>query len=157
MSQGRCVNWLCLHSASLTAVLHYCSRSMLAHHQVSLHLCNCYSPASRRSFMVVFGVSMAASIRISNALGAGCPHSARRATFAALGLTMTSLAVLVAALLAARAAWVHLLTDVQPVIDATLSLMPLFVLSMMLDGAVFSLSSLLRGSGRQKVCNGSWW
>ncbi len=101
--------------------------------------------------MVVFGVSMAASIRISNALGAGCPHSARRATFAALGMTMTALSALVAALLAARAAWVRLLTDVQPVIDATLGLMPLFVSSMLLDGAVFSLSSLLRGSGRQKV------
>lgn len=101
--------------------------------------------------MVVFGVSMAASIRISNALGAGCPHSARRATFAALGLTMASLAVLVGALLAARADWVRLLTDVQPVIDATLGLMPLFAASMLLDGAVFSLSSLLRGSGRQKV------
>ena len=46
-----------------------------------------------------FGLAMAASVRISNSLGAGCPQAARRATFANLGLSLMALAALLAALL----------------------------------------------------------
>ena len=37
--------------------------------------------------MLVTGLAMATSVRVSNSLGAGCPRTARRATFTALCLT----------------------------------------------------------------------
>lgn len=52
------------------------------------------------SFAVFFGISMAGSIRISQALGAGCPKLAQRATWAGLALTLALIACLLAALLA---------------------------------------------------------
>lgn len=65
------------------------------------------APALRR-FMAVFGISMSASVRISQSLGANCPRAARRATFTALALTMTVLVALVSALLGMQV-WVALL------------------------------------------------
>ena len=40
-------------------------------------------------FMGVTGFSMAASTRVSNSLGAGCPRTARRAIWTALSMTST--------------------------------------------------------------------
>ena len=53
-------------------------------------------------FMLFFGLSMAASVRISNSLGAGCPQAARRATFATLALSLVALTALLTALLMLR-------------------------------------------------------
>jgi MATE family multidrug resistance protein len=49
--------------------------------------------------MLLFGISMSASVRISNALGAGCPRGARRATLAAFGMTLLVLAAAITSLL----------------------------------------------------------
>jgi hypothetical protein len=186
--------------------------------------------------MLLFGVSMSASVKISNALGAGCPRGARRATATALGITLVVLAAMITALLLLRVRrsaavvaslrrlsallalsrvlpsfaacllsrahrayavplptaggrtcllphppaqfhsvsfcsflkphpliairrwprtlqdrWVRLLTDVQPVIDATVALLPVFCVSLVGDGINVALQSLLRGAGKQKV------
>lgn len=50
------------------------------------------------AFMLVFGLSMAGAVRVSHALGAGCPRGARRATQAVLALALAVLAVVCAAL-----------------------------------------------------------
>jgi hypothetical protein len=46
---------------------------------------------------------------------------------------------------------VRLLTDVEPVIEQTVALLPIFCVSLVGDGVNLALQALLRGSGRQKV------
>jgi hypothetical protein len=52
--------------------------------------------------MLIFGISVAAAVKISNALGAGCPKGARRATLTALHLTLALLVIAITALMLLR-------------------------------------------------------
>lgn len=47
--------------------------------------------------------------------------------------------------------WVRLFTDNEPVIQATLALLPVFSVALMADGVNVALQALLRGAGKQKV------
>ncbi|EFN53551.1 hypothetical protein CHLNCDRAFT_58521 [Chlorella variabilis] len=102
-------------------------------------------------YMLLFGLSMSASVKISNALGAGCPNGARRATLTCFNLTLAALAAAISALMLLKDRWVRLLTDVEPVVQATVALLPIFAFSLVGDGINVALQSLLRASGRQKV------
>ncbi len=52
--------------------------------------------------MLFFGLSMSASVRISNSLGAGCPVAARRLTAACLCLILLTLAGAISMLMILR-------------------------------------------------------
>ena len=52
------------------------------------------------SFVLPFAISQAANVRVASALGAGRPDEARRAGFAAMGLTAGIMAVIALALVA---------------------------------------------------------
>ena len=47
--------------------------------------------------------------------------------------------------------WVRLLTDVEPVIEATVALLPVFSLSLLADNVNVALQALCRGAGKQKA------
>ena len=47
--------------------------------------------------------------------------------------------------------WVRVLTNVEPVVDATLALLPIFCLAQIGDAVNVSLQALLWGGGKQKV------
>ncbi|KAL4448284.1 hypothetical protein ABPG75_005503 [Micractinium tetrahymenae] len=106
--------------------------------------------SSSIAFGVFFGISMAGSIRISQALGAGCPKVAQRATWAGLALTLALIACLLTALLLLQGRWVRLFTTVDPVVDATVALLPIFALTLLGDATYTALMALLRGAGKQK-------
>lgn len=47
--------------------------------------------------------------------------------------------------------WVRLFTSVDPVVDATVALLPIFALTLLGDATYTSLMALLRGAGKQKA------
>ncbi|KAL4421824.1 hypothetical protein ABPG77_001613 [Micractinium sp. CCAP 211/92] len=106
--------------------------------------------SSSIAFALFFGISMAGSIRISQALGAGCPKVARRATWAGLGLTLTIVTCLLTSLLLLQGRWVRLFTTVGPVVDAAVALLPIFAATLLGDATYTALMALLRGAGKQK-------
>ena len=61
-------------------------------------------------FMGVTGFSMAASTRVSNSLGAGCPRTARRAIWTALAMTSTLQLCSMAGIVLLRHRWALLFT-----------------------------------------------
>ena len=61
-------------------------------------------------FMGVTGFSMAASTRVSNSLGAGCPRTARRAIWTALAMTSTLQLGAMAGIVLLRHSWALLFT-----------------------------------------------
>ncbi|EFN52897.1 hypothetical protein CHLNCDRAFT_26336, partial [Chlorella variabilis] len=102
-------------------------------------------------FSLVFGLSIAASVRVSNALGARCPDTARRAILAGFAMTLALLAAFVVLLMTLQDRWVRLLTNVEPVVAATVQLLPIFCVSLLGDNANVALQALLRGAGKQKI------
>ncbi len=65
--------------------------------------------------MLPLGLSCAASVRVSNALGANLPNAARRSARAAAGLTACTQASLAAALILGRNVWGRAFTDLEEV------------------------------------------
>lgn len=65
--------------------------------------------------MLPLGLSCAASVRVSNALGANLPNAARRSARAAAGLTACTQAALAAALVLGRNVWGRAFTDLEEV------------------------------------------
>lgn len=102
-------------------------------------------------FMLVFGLSIATSVRVSNSLGAGLPHAARRAVLSSLAMTLALVAGFLVALNVLKDRWVRLLTDVEPVVEATAALLPALSLSLLGDNTNVALQALCRGAGKQKV------
>ncbi|KAL4855257.1 Protein DETOXIFICATION 1 [Chlorella vulgaris] len=102
-------------------------------------------------YMMVTGLACAASVRVSNSLGARRPEDARRSTWTAWGLTMCLQAVVAAAIVLVRHDWPRLFTTSPAVIERTAHLLPLFALSLFGDGTNAVLQGLLRGAGKQET------
>ncbi|KAL4443788.1 hypothetical protein ABPG75_011525 [Micractinium tetrahymenae] len=102
-------------------------------------------------WMFVTGFALACSTRVSNSLGAGCPRTARRATWVAVGIAIGLELAAMGAMLALCNKWALLFTDSAEVRSLTAQLLPIFALSLPGDGANAILQGLLRGSGRQET------
>lgn len=116
----------------------------LASHIVVLNLASL-------AFMVPLGISMAATTRVGNLLGAGVPASAQRSAWVALALgggVMTGSATLFIAL---RGVLPRIYTADASVIAAAAALLPIAAAFQLFDGAQVVGAAILRAMGRTTV------
>ncbi|XP_057868198.2 protein DETOXIFICATION 16 [Cryptomeria japonica] len=106
---------------------------------------------SALAYTIPFGFGAAVSTRISNELGAGHSRSARLAVYVVLFMSITE-AVLVGCLLfSIRNVCGYAYSNEKEVIDYVASMIPLLVVTSLLDGIQGSLSGVARGCGRQNL------
>ncbi|KAL2612858.1 hypothetical protein R1flu_024550 [Riccia fluitans] len=102
-------------------------------------------------FMPPLGLGTAASIRVSNELGAQMPGKARMAVKVAIILAAVTGGFLAIALWLVRYHWVTFFIDPSEaeVINTSVGLVPLLAASILTNALNGSLSGVLRGSGQQ--------
>jgi MATE family multidrug resistance protein len=124
---------------------------LLPEPQVSVSVMGLCIQTSGLCYMIVTGLACAASVRVSNSLGARLPDAARRATWTAWGLTMALQACVGVGILGVRNLWPRIFTTSEAVVQRTAHLLPLFALSLFGDGTNAVLQGLLRGAGKQET------
>ncbi|KAK6134628.1 hypothetical protein DH2020_031638 [Rehmannia glutinosa] len=102
-------------------------------------------------YMVAYGLSAAASTRVSNELGAGDPNRARRAMAVTLKLTVLLALCVVSALAFGHNLWASSFSDSPVIINAYASMTPLLVISISCDFVQGILSGVARGCGWQHL------
>ncbi|XP_061343640.1 protein DETOXIFICATION 16-like [Gastrolobium bilobum] len=104
-----------------------------------------------RFWMIPFGVSAAASTRISNELGAGCPKAAYLAVKVTLFMAFTVGALEFTLLLLTRNIWGPIFTNVPEVVNYMASMMPILASSAFVDSLQTAFQGIARGCGWQKL------
>ncbi|XP_073029792.1 protein DETOXIFICATION 18-like [Primulina eburnea] len=102
-------------------------------------------------FMVAYGLSAAASTRVSNELGAENPARARHAMVVTLKLTVLVVVCVVLALFFGHNMWASSFSDSHVIIDAFASMTPLLIASVTCDFIQGILSGVARGCGWQHL------
>ncbi|KAL0406790.1 UNVERIFIED_CONTAM: protein DETOXIFICATION 18 [Sesamum latifolium] len=102
-------------------------------------------------FMIAYGLSAAASTRVSNELGAGNTNQAKRAMAVTLKLTVFLALLVVLALSLGHNLWAGSFSDSPVIIDAFDSMIPLLVASISCDFVQGILSGMARGCGWQHL------
>ncbi|KAL2233358.1 UNVERIFIED_CONTAM: Protein DETOXIFICATION 12, partial [Sesamum indicum] len=113
-------------------------------HEVLFHILNTIVTLNA----IPYGLSAAASIRISNELGAGQPHGARISVIATMLLTATSAIIISTTLLASRKVFGYTFSNEKEVVDSFSNMAPFVCLSLIIDSIQGRLSGVLRGCGR---------
>ncbi|KAJ1392028.1 Multi antimicrobial extrusion protein [Sesbania bispinosa] len=101
-------------------------------------------------WMIPFGVSAAASTRISNALGAGRPKAAYLAVKVTLFMAFIVGAIEFTLLILTRNIWGRIFTNVPEVISYAASMTPVVASSAFVDSIQTAFSGIARGCGWQK-------
>lgn len=101
------------------------------------------------AYNFTYGLSAAASTRVSNELGAGNPGRAKHAMTVSLKLSIALALVVVLALGFGHDIWAGFFSDSSVVIEKYASLTPLLVISIILDSFQGILSGVTRGCGWQ--------
>uniref|UniRef100_A0A0R0J8F9 Protein DETOXIFICATION n=1 Tax=Glycine max TaxID=3847 RepID=A0A0R0J8F9_SOYBN len=91
-------------------------------------------------WMIPFGVSVAASTRISNELGAGCPKAAYLAVKVTLLMSFVVGALGFILLMVTRNIWGHIFTNIPEVIRYVASMTPILASSVFVDSIQTALS-----------------
>ncbi|CAB4273684.1 unnamed protein product [Prunus armeniaca] len=102
-------------------------------------------------FTVSYGFGAAASIRVSNELGANNPQAARVAVWAAMFLSVTEAIIVSTTLFFCRHVLGHVFSSEKPVVDYIAVMAPLICLSVFMDSLQAVLSGIARGSGWQSI------
>ncbi|GMI99519.1 hypothetical protein like AT5G52450 [Hibiscus trionum] len=102
-------------------------------------------------FMIPFGLSSAASIRVSNELGAENPGAARLAVRVVLVLAVSQGILVVLALLLLRDVLGYAYSNDARVVAYVSAMIPILSISYLVDGAQCVLSGIARGCGWQKI------
>ncbi|KAM4097248.1 hypothetical protein ACJW30_08G166800 [Castanea mollissima] len=92
------------------------------------------------------------STRVSNEMGAGCPHGARLALRVMITFALSEGATIAITTLLVRNVWGKLYSREEEVIRYVARMMPLLALSDFLDGFQCVLSGAARGCGWQNLC-----
>ncbi len=116
----------------------------LAAHTVVLNLASL-------SFMVPLGISMAATTRVGNLLGAGRPQPAQRSAWVALALGSGVMAVSAALFVLLRGALPQLYTGDVEVVTVAASLLPIAAAFQLFDGTQVVGGAILRAMGKTVV------
>ncbi|TQD75499.1 hypothetical protein C1H46_038958 [Malus baccata] len=103
------------------------------------------------SLQFMLGLSAAASVRVSNELGAGHPRVAKFSVFVVNGTSILISIIFSAIILIFRVGLSKLFTSDADVVEAVLDLTPLLVVSVFLNGIQPILSGVAIGSGWQDV------
>jgi MATE family multidrug resistance protein len=106
------------------------------------------------AYMFTYGLSAAASTRVSNELGAGNAGTAKRAMAVTLKLSVLLALVIVLALVFGHSTWVSLFSDSPVIITKFASMTPFLTISIIFDSVQGVLSGVARGCGWQNwaVC-----
>ncbi|KAL6283593.1 hypothetical protein ACE6H2_014522 [Prunus campanulata] len=103
------------------------------------------------AYMIIYGLSAAASTRVSNELGAGNPDKAKKAMAMTLKLSMLLALVLVLALAVGHNIWAGFFSDSHIIAEQFASMVPLLVISIIVDSVQGVLSGVARGCGWQHL------
>ncbi|GKV43326.1 hypothetical protein SLEP1_g50630 [Rubroshorea leprosula] len=102
-------------------------------------------------WMIPLGLSGAASVRVSNELGAGHPDTARLAACVVLVITITQGLLVGSVLILIRKIWGYAYSNEMEVVRYLAAVMPILAACNFLDGLQCVLSGIVRGSGLQKI------
>ncbi|KAL7129523.1 hypothetical protein ABFS83_13G072700 [Erythranthe nasuta] len=102
-------------------------------------------------FLVAYGLSAAASTRVSNELGAGNTERAKRAVAVTLKLTVVIALCVVLALCFGHNIWARTFSHSPVIINAYASMTPLLAVSVSFDFVQAVLSGVVRGCGWQHL------
>ena len=102
------------------------------------------------SFMLALGISVGATTRIGNLIGAGRHESAQRAAYVALAMGSGAMAVAGLAFVAFRHALPALYIDDPAVIALAAGILPIAAAFQIMDGAQVVGGGVLRGMGRTR-------
>ncbi|GER44449.1 MATE efflux family protein [Striga asiatica] len=102
-------------------------------------------------YAIPYGLSAAASTRISNELGAGRPEGARLSVIALMLLAAIDAIVASASLFASRHVFGYIFSNEAEVVEYVTNLAPLICLSVIMDSIQGPLSGVARGCGWQHL------
>lgn len=102
------------------------------------------------AFMVPLGISMAATTRVGNLIGAGRPRLAQTAAWVSLGMGATVMAVSGVVLVTCRSLLPRLYTEDTTVLALAASVLPIAAAFQIFDGTQVVGSGVLRGMGRTR-------
>ncbi|KAG6591951.1 Protein DETOXIFICATION 19 [Cucurbita argyrosperma subsp. argyrosperma] len=103
------------------------------------------------AYMITYGLSAAASTRVSNELGAGNPDRARQAMFVTLLLSFLLGLSVVLLLAFGHNIWAGFFSNSPVIIQAFASMTPLLTISVLADSVQGVLSGVARGCGWQHM------
>ncbi|KAI9120144.1 hypothetical protein K1719_008792 [Acacia pycnantha] len=96
-------------------------------------------------------IGSAASARVSNALGAGCPQAARVSALCSRILATCEALIVSSIVFASRNVLGHVFSNEPDVLEYVTKLVPLLVLSVFVDSLQGTLTGIARGSGWQHI------
>ncbi|XP_065827794.1 multidrug and toxin extrusion protein 1-like [Oscarella lobularis] len=105
------------------------------------------------AFMIPLGVSVAASIRVGNLLGANKPWEAKRSAWTAFGIATFFALIISMVLLSARHVLGWIYSDSQDIVDLAAKLFIILAASEIFDYTQATLGGVYRGAGRQKIAS----
>ncbi|KAF3971574.1 hypothetical protein CMV_004837 [Castanea mollissima] len=103
------------------------------------------------SYMFTYGLSAAASTRVSNELGAGHPNRAKNAMGVSLKLSLLVGVTLVLAIAFGHNIWASFFSDSSEIIKEFASMTPLLAISIFIDSVQGVISGVARGCGWQHL------
>jgi len=106
------------------------------------------------TFQVPFPISIAASTRLANLIGAGLPSASQVCINVALGMACCAGAFNMIMVATLRHHIPKIFTSDPVVTDLIVNVIPLFATFQLFDALVANCSGVLRGMGRQKI--GGW-
>jgi multidrug resistance protein, MATE family len=106
------------------------------------------------TFQIPFPISIAASTRLANLIGAGLPRASQICVKVTFTMACFAGAFNMVALTTLRNYIPKLFTDEADVTELIVKTVPLFATFQLFDALVANCSGLLRGMGRQKI--GGW-
>ncbi|CAM6117234.1 unnamed protein product [Calypogeia fissa] len=101
--------------------------------------------------MIPLGCCVAASIRVSNELGANRPDKAKLAANVALSLAMLDGCIVFVAIMLSRHFLGHAFTNVEGVLDYVAEVTPFLACLTFMDAVQYVGSGVIRGCGRQAI------
>ncbi|KAI8388515.1 mate-domain-containing protein [Radiomyces spectabilis] len=137
-----CTEWWAFELAALAAS--YLGTIDLAAQSILL-------TSNSATYTIPYGISVAASNRVGNALGEGLAQKARRASFMALMFAIGFGALNSTFFLVTRSHFGYLFTSDLEVVQRVSYILPLCALFQIADGLAGVCGGVIRGLGRQKV------
>ncbi|XP_039002719.1 protein DETOXIFICATION 19-like [Hibiscus syriacus] len=103
------------------------------------------------AYMITYGLSAAASTRVSNELGGGNPNKAKHAMAVALKLSILLVLAVVLTLAFGHNIWAGFFSDSDSIIKKFAKMTPSLLVSIAIDAIQGVLSGVVRGCGWQKM------
>ncbi|XP_022771980.1 protein DETOXIFICATION 3-like [Durio zibethinus] len=102
-------------------------------------------------FFVPYGISAAASTRVSNELGAGNPQAARLSVIVAMVIAIIEPIIVATALFSCRHVFGYIFSNEKQVVNYVAEMIPLLCISVLIDSIQAVLSGVARGTGCQHI------